>query len=447
MKVVIAGAGEVGTHLAKMLSRERHDIVIMDEDDEKLAFVHSGFDIQPAVGNPTSLGDLEKARVKTADLFVSVTPEEATNITACMLAANLGAQKTFARINNYEYLLPKNRELFEKIGVGSMIYPEMLAAKEIVAAVRRPWTRQYWELFGGSLILLGVKIRENAPIVGRPLFELLANNRKMYHVVAIRRDNDEMIIPRGQDTIRADDLVFISTMREYEEEVRISAGKHGPDIRHIVIMGGSRIACRACQYLPDHIQIKIIESNREKGIHLSETLPRNVLVIYGDARDTDLLLQEGIQKTQAFIALTDNSSNNMLACMAAKRFGVYKTIAQVENLDYIPLATRMDIGSIINKKLIAASHIYQFLLDADVANIKCLAIANANVAELVAHADSHVTRKQVKDLNLPKDMTLGGLIRNGKPMMVEGDTQICADDRVMVFCLESAMSKLKKYFN
>ncbi|MDR1332496.1 MAG: Trk system potassium transporter TrkA [Tannerella sp.] len=446
MKVVIAGAGEVGTHLAKMLSRERHDIVIMDEDDEKLAFAHSGFDIQPVVGNPTSPKDLEDARVKKADLFVSVTPEEATNITACMLASNLGAQKTFARINNYEYLLPKNRDLFEKIGVGSMIYPEMLAAKEIVAAVERPWTRQYWELFGGRLILIGVKVREQAPVVGKPLYELLANNRKMYHIVAINRDN-EMIIPRGRDVIQADDLVFISTMREYEKDVRLFTGKHGPEIKNVMIMGGSRIAYRTSQYLPDHIQIKIIESNREKSIYLSETLPRNVLIIYGDARDTDLLMQEGIRQTQAFIALTDDSSNNMLACMAAKRFGVYKTIAQVENIDYIPLAARMDIGAVINKKLIAASHIYQFLLDADVSNIKCLAIANANVAELVAHRDSYVTRRQVKDLDLPHDMTLGGLIRAGEPVMVEGDTQICADDRVMVFCLDSAMSKLKKYFN
>ncbi|MDR2120819.1 MAG: Trk system potassium transporter TrkA [Tannerella sp.] len=446
MKVVIAGAGEVGTHLAKMLSREHHDIVIIDEDDEKLAFVNSGFDILPIVGNPTSLKDLESARVKTADLFVSVTPEETANITACMLASTLGVQKTFARINNYEYLLPKNKELFERIGVSSMIYPEMLAAKEIVVSVKRPWTRQYWELFGGSLILIGVKIREKAPVVGKPLYELLANNKKMYHIVAIKRDN-EMIIPRGQDFIQVDDLVFISTMRRYEEEVRISTGKHGPEIKNIVIMGGSRIAYRTCQYLPNHIQIKIIESNREKGIHLSETLPDNVLIINGDARDTDLLLQEGIQKTQAFIALTDDSSNNILACMAAKRFGVYKTIAQVENIDYIPLATNMDIGAIINKKLIAASHIYQFLLDADISNVKCLAIANANVAELIAHQHSYIISKRIKDLNLPKDMTLGGLIRDGEPMMVEGDTQICANDRVMVFCLDSAMSKLKKYFN
>jgi trk system potassium uptake protein TrkA len=446
MKIVIAGAGEVGTHLAKMLSQERHDITVMDENEERLAFfARSGVEILPVAGNPISPTALEKARVKQADLFVSVMPEEATNITACMLAANMGAQKTFARINNYEYLLPRNRELFEKIGVSSMIYPEMLAAKEIVTCIKKPWTRQYWELFGGALILIGVKVRENAVIVNRQLSELFTHTRRRYHIVAIQREN-RMIIPRGSDCIRSEDLVFISTTREYEDEVRVLAGKDSPDVKSIIIMGGSRIAIRASQYLPDNIQIKIFETSRDKSVTLSETLPENVLIINGDARDTDLLRQEGIQCSQAFAALTENASSNILACLAAKRFGVYKTIAQVENIDYIPLAVKMDIGAVINKKLIAASHIYQFLLNADVANVKCMAFSNANAAELIARPGSYITRKQIKDLNLPEDMTLGGLIRNGQPMIIEGNTLIQANDHVMVFCFNSAMSKLKKYF-
>jgi trk system potassium uptake protein TrkA len=446
MKIVIAGAGEVGTHLAKMLSQERHDITVMDENEERLSFFErSDVEILPIRGNPISPTALEKARVKQADLFVSVTPEEATNITACMLAANLGAQKTFARINNYEYLLPKNRELFETIGVGSMIYPEMLAANEIVTSIKKPWTRQYWELFGGTLILIGVKVRENARIVNRQLLELFTNDRRRYHIVAIQREN-RMIIPRGPDCIRPEDLVFFSTTKEHEDEVRVLAGKDNPDVKNIFIMGGSRIAIRASQYLPDNIRIKIFETSRDKSVTLSETLPENVMIIHGDARDTDLLRQEGIQHAQAFAALTENASSNILACLAAKRFGVHKTIAQVENIDYIPLAVKMDIGAIINKKLIAASHIYQFLLNADVSNVKCLAFSNGNVAELIARPQSYITKKQIKDLNLPEDMTLGGLIRDGEPQIIEGNTLLQPNDRVMVFCLNSAMSKLKKYF-
>lgn len=447
MKIVIAGAGDVGTHLAKMLSREQHDIVVMDEDESHLAFARSGLEVLPVVGNPTSLSDLQNANVKQADLFVCVTPEESKNITACMLASNLGAHKTFARINNYEYLLPKNKELFESIGVSSMIYPEMLAAKEIVASIKRPWTRQFWELLGGELLLIGVKVRDNATIVNQKLTELTETNaQKSFHIVAIKRDH-QIIIPKGSDHIQSEDLVFISTTREYVEEVRNFTGKDNPDVKNIIIMGGSRIAIRTSQYLPDNIQIKIIEADRSKCIQLSETLPKNVMIINGDARDTELLLQEGIRQSQAFIALTENASTNILACLAAKRFGVFKTIAQIENIDYIQMAAKLDIGSIINKKLIAASHIYQFLLDADVSNVKCMAFANANVAELIARPHSLITKRKVRDLHLPKDMTLGGLIRNGAPMMVEGDTQVQENDHVMVLCLDSAMHKLKKYFS
>ena len=362
-----------------------------------------------------------------------------------MLASKLGAKKTLARINNYEYLLPENRKLFENMGIYSMIYPEMLAAKEIVAAIHRPWTRQYWELFGGVLMLVGVKIRDNSILVNKRLSELL-NEQKLYHIVAIKRQN-ETIIPRGNDKIESGDIVFFTTTQNHLEDVRLHAGKRNPEVKKVIIMGGSRIATRVCQYLPSNIRVKVIEVDKNKSYSIAEQVPSNVLIINGDGRDMELLLQEGISDSQAFIALTDNSSTNILACLAAKRAGVNKTIAKIENIDYISLAESMDIGTVVNKKLIAASHIYQFLLDADVSNVKCLTFANADVAELVARSRSKITRKQVKDLGLPKDMTLGGLIRNGKPMMIKGDTQIQENDHVVVFCLDTAMRKLEDYFN
>lgn len=447
MKIVIAGAGEVGTHLSKMLSREKHDIIIMDPVEEHLAFTRSGIEVMSIIGNATSLSDLEKAGVKKADLFISVMPDEANNITASILASNIGAEKTIARINNYEYLLPKNKELFERLGIHSMIYPEMLAAKEIVAAVKRPWARQYWELFGGALIMVAVKVMEGAPIVNQRLIDLFLNKVKTYHLVAIKRSHDLMIIPKGDEMVKSGDLLFITTTAKYLEEVRILAGKERPEIKSVIIMGGGHIAVRACQYLPSNVRVKIVEIDRDKCYLLASKVPSNVLIINGDARDTELLMQEDIRDTDAFIALTENSSTNMLACLAAKRFGVYKSVAQIENLDYVPLAEKMDIGSIINKKQLAASHIYQYLLEVDVTNVKCLAIANANVAELIAHPKSRITKRKVRDLRLPVDMTLGGLVRNNVPMMIEGETQIQPDDRVMVFCFDSAMRKLKHYFN
>jgi trk system potassium uptake protein TrkA len=445
MRIIIAGAGEVGTYLAKMLAQEKLDIILLDPDEERLQIPASGAEILPVVGNPVSPRDLTGAGVKGADLFVSVTPEESTNVTACMLAASLGAQKTLARINNYEYLLPKNKELFEHFGISSMIYPEMLAAKEIVSAIHRPWTRQYFELSGGAIILIGVKIRENSQLVNLRLFELPGEN-KLFHIVAIKRKN-ETIIPGGADRILPGDLVFFTTRKEHIKDIQLQAGKENPEVKKIIIMGGSRIALRACQYLPSNIRIRLIEIDKEKSHRIADAVPGNVLVINGDGRDLDLLLQEGIKDSQAFIALTENESTNILACLAAKRYGVVKTVAKIENLDYIPLAENMDIGSVINKKLIAASHIYQFLLDADVSNIKSMAFASADVAELIARPNSRITRKAVKDLHLPKDMTLGGLIRDGEPMMINGNTQIQAFDNVVVFCLDTALRKLEDYFN
>lgn len=444
MKIIIAGAGEVGTHLAKMLSQEKHDIILMDPDEERLVRPGSNSEILPVVGNPTSLHDLENVGITGADLFVCLMPHEATNILACILAANLGVAKTFARINNYEYLLPKNKERFEKLGIDAMIYPEMLAAKEIVTAVRYPWARQYWELFGGALILVGVKVRDNSQMVNKRLDQLKEND-KLYHIVAIRRRN-ETIIPDGTAWVKAGDILFFTTTKDHVNDVRIHAGKGNPEVKKIFIMGASRIALRACQYLPNNIRIKVLETDKETSQSFAEVAPGNVLVINGDGRNTELLIQEGIKDGQAFIALTDNPSTNILACIAAKQFGVFKTIAQVENLDYIPLANNMDVGSVINKKLIAAGNIYQFLLDADVTNMKFLTFSNADVAEVVIKPDSKITKKLVRELKLPKNLTLGGLIRNGEPMMIEGDTQLQANDHVVVFCLESVISDLEKYF-
>ncbi|MDR1500604.1 MAG: Trk system potassium transporter TrkA [Tannerellaceae bacterium] len=446
MKIIIAGAGETGTHLAKMLSKERQDIVLMDADEERLKFAASSAEeIMTMTGSPTSLRDLKEAGASRADLFVSVTTEESTNITACLLASRMGAGKTLARINNYEYLLPKYKEMFEGLGITSMIYPEKLAAEEIVTAINRPWTRQYWELMDGALVIIGVKIRENSRLVNTRLVEIPSEN-KLYHIVAIKHEN-ELYIPNRDSLIESGDILFFTTTREHVNDVRLHAGKDNPEVRKVFIMGASRIALRACQLLPGHIRVKLIEKDKDKSHRIAEMAPGNVLTIHGDGRDMDLLVQEGIKDAQAFVALTGNESTNILACMTAKRFGVIKTISEVENLDYIPLAETMDIGAVINKKLIAAGHIYQFLLDGDISNVKVLTFANANVAELTARQGSKITRKAVKDLNLPSDLTLGGLMRGDQPVIVKGDTLIEAGDRVIVFCMDTAIRKTEDLFN
>nr|WP_320057680.1 Trk system potassium transporter TrkA [uncultured Bacteroides sp.] len=446
MKIIIAGAGAVGTHLAKLLSRERQDIILIDDSEEKLSTLSSNFDLMTVCASPSSISGLKEVGVKDADLFIAVTPDESRNMTACMIASNLGAKKTVARIDNYEYLLPKNKEFFKKLGVDSLIYPEMLAAKEIVSSMRMSWIRQWWEFCGGALILLGTKMRESAEILNIPLQELGDTNTP-YHIVAIKRGN-ETIIPRGNDVIKLYDIVYFTTTKKYIPYIRKIAGKEDyADVRKVMIMGGSRIAVRTAQYVPDYMQVKIVEHDVNRCNRLTELLDDKVMIINGDGRDMDLLTEEGMKNTEAFVALTENSETNILACLAAKRMGVSKTVAEVENIDYISMAESLDIGTVINKKMIAASHIYQMMLDADVSNVKSLTFANAEVAEFTVKSDSKVAKHLVKDLGLPKGATIGGLIRNGEGVVVTGDTLIRAGDHVVVFCLNMMIKKIEKFFN
>ena len=446
MKIIIAGAGAVGTHLAKLLSGEKQDIILMDDDEEKLSKLDADFDLMTVAASPSSIAGLKESGVAGANLFVAVTPDESRNMTACMLATNLGAKKTVARIDNYEYLLPKHKEFFQKLGVDSLIYPEMLAAKEIVASVRMSWIRQWWEFCGGALILIGTKMRETAEILDIPLSKIGGPNTP-FHIVAIKRGN-ETIIPRGDDVVKLYDIVYFTTTKKYIPYIRKIAGKEDyADVRNVMIMGGSRIAVRTAQYVPDYMQVKIIENDYIRCNRLTELLDDKVMIINGDGRDMNLLVEEGIKNTEAFVALTGNSETNILACLAAKRRGGRKTVAEVENIDYISMAESLDIGTVINKKMIAASHIYQMMLDADVSNVKCLTFANADVAEFTVNEHSKVTKHLVKDLGLPKGATIGGLIRKGEGIVVTGDTQILPNDHVVVFCLGMMIKKVEKYFN
>ena len=445
MKVVIVGAGAVGTHLSKLLSREHKDCVLIDDNEERLSTL-SEYDVMTYNASPTSIQALKEAGVQNADLFVGVTPEETTNITACILAHSLGAKKTVARIDNYEYLSPQNRELFKQAGIDSLIYPEVLAAIDINNGLKLSWVRQRWDVHDGALTLLGIKLRETAEILNQPLRELSGPDDP-YHVVAIRRGEDT-IIPGGLDELRVGDLAYFMTTQEYIPYIRKIVGKeHYADVKNVIVMGGDKTSVRAALTAPDYMNIKIIEKNAERCERLNELLgDSDTMVIHGDGRDLGLLEEEGIRNTQAFVALTGNAETNILACLTAKRLGVRKTVAMVENLDYVKMAEELDIGTIINKMTIAASHIFQMLLEADVDNLRSLMLVDSEVAEFTAAEGSRVTKKLVKELGLPTGVTIGGLVRNGVGMLVNGNSQIEAGDSVMVFCHEAKLNSVEKFF-
>lgn len=446
MKIIIAGAGAVGTHLAKLLSREQHDITVIDENIDKLGDLGVNFDLLTLCASPLSIDTLRNADADKADLFIAVTPDEAHNMVCCMLASKLGAKKTVARIDSYEYTKPKNGELFKSVGINSVIYPEMLAGKEIMHNMKHGWVRQWFEIQQGKLVMLGVKVRSNATILSKPLRELFVPETP-FHIVAVKR-GDETLIPRGNDILQAGDVVYFMTMPEHVDAIRIMAGKeHYPDVKNIFIMGGSSTAVHVVWNMPDYMHAKIFEPDPKRCERLNELIdnPR-VLIINGDGHDPNLLAEEGIAHAEAFAALSASSEANILACMTAKRLGIRKTLAMVEDTDYISVAENLDIGSIINKKTFAASHIYQMMLKADVTTMKNLIVANADVAEFVVSEGAKITKHPVMELKLPSDVALGGLVRQGKGYLINGRTQILPGDTVVTFCLENTIKRLEKYF-
>ena len=449
MKIVIAGAGAVGTHLAELLSKEDQDIILIDENPEKTAFLadSGNYDLMTLNVPPTSITGQKEAGVPHADLFIAVTPEESCNITCCMLAHTLGAKKTVARVDNSEYVQPQYQEFFRKMGIDSVIYPEILAAEEIVEGLKRSWVRQYWEVHGGALIMLGIKLREESKaLYGKPLRELCKPGTP-YHIVLIKRD-DNTIIPGGNDELKNGDIAYFMTTRKEIANIRKLVGKENyAEVKNVMIMGGDKTTVHVVHRKPDYMNMRVIEQSSERCDRLSELLEDDdVMIFNGDGRDTSVLVDEGIRDCQAFAALTSETETNILACLTAKRMGVRKTVAMVENMDYVNMAEKLDIGTIINKKKIAASHIYQMMLNTDVANVKCLTIADADVAEFIAGEGSLITQGLGKDQYLPSGVTLGGLVRDGVGYPIYGNTQIMAGDSVVVFSKSTLIKKLDRYF-
>lgn len=445
MKIVIAGAGEVGTHLSRQLSYEEQDITLLDRDASKLRAIDATCNLMTVQGSPVSFDSLREARVENCDLFIAVTPFETDNVIACEMAKSLGARRTVARIDNYEFMDARNVEFFTRMGVNTMIYPEYLAALEIKTALERNWVRHWFELHDGEIIVVGIKLRDNAKIAGMQLKEF-AQREHYFHVSAIRRRH-QIIIPRGEDRLMPNDILYFTTTREHVAELCDLCGKHQQRIQKVLIMGGSRIAVRLVNMLSggSRYKFKIIEQDHKRCIKLAERCPE-AEIVHGDGRDIEVLRDEGIEDIDAFIALTGSSETNILSCLTAKETGVKKTVAEVEDIQFIPEAENLNIGTIINKKLLASSRIFQILLDSDTHDSRCLALADAEVAEIEVKTRSKITKAPVRELSLSHDMTIGGLIRDGRGMLVSGSTLIMPGDHVVVFCLQGALHKVEKLF-
>ena len=444
MKIIIAGAGEVGRHLAKMLSNENQDVVLVDKDQSRLDVIDQTYNLMTSIGNTYSIQSLQEINVADADLFIGVTPYETDNITSCAIAKQLGATRTVARIDNSEFLKGCNGDILHDVGVDYLIYPENVAANEIATSLNHNWARYWGELHDGKLLLIGVKLRdENLPLLNVKIKDLPVTTHD-FHIAAIKRSN-ETIIPNGDTIIQQDDIVYFITTPHYIQEVRNLCGKTKRVIKKVLVMGGSRIANRFATLYSDKFHIKIIDNDMDRCEELATKLP-DCEIVFGDGRDIEVLRENNIFQYDAFLAMTGSSETNILACMTAKEFNVRKTVADVENLQFVSLAENLNIGTIINKKLLASSHIYNILLDSDQSNSRFLSLADADVAEIQAKPGSRITKAPVRSLKLPFGMTLAGLIRHGQASLIDGSTQIEPGDYVVLFTLQGTLEKIEKWF-
>lgn len=451
MKIVISGAGEVGSHLAKMLSSEANDITVIDSDQERLEALASNTDIITVEGNPSAIRTLSEAGVAEADLFIAVNPSDSqdVNVVSAILAKKLGSKKVTARINNEEYLSYENKYLFTEMGIDLMFYPEKIAAGEIIDLLKRTAATDSLDFARGKLQVAVFKLEEESPLIGMNMAEfsnVAAEEGQKFRVVAISR-NDNTIIPKFDTKFKYHDLVFIISKREGMDMLMKYIGKRNIEVNNLMILGGSPIGEMVAKQLSRQMDsIKMIEMNKEKCIDLSEKLPGNVIVVNGDGRNSDMLQDEAIREYDAFVAVTNNSETNILACVAAKRLGVERTIAEVENLEYIRLAESMGVDAVINKKLITAGRIFKFTLSNKVRFIKYMSGTNAEVLEFIVAPDTAITKQPLKDMNFPKNAIVGGVIRGNESFIAVGDTHIQAYDRVAVFALPEAVKEVDKFF-
>jgi trk system potassium uptake protein len=445
MRIIIAGMGDVGYHLAKQLSQESHDIIAIDTSQQRLSYTDSMTDVLTITGSSTSIKTLMDAKADKADLLVAVTSSEEVNITTAILGKKLGAKKTIARIGNSEYNDPEVGINFSEIGVDYMIYPEELAAMETVNLILRTAATDILEFEKGKLTVMGLRLDKNAPVIHKKMYEVTEEyHTNDFRVVAIYR-NFKTIIPSGNDRFLPNDQVFVITTPKGIETVLKLSGKENLKFENIMILGGGKIGRRVARLLEETMKVKLIESDEEKSFELADML-KDTLVIKGDGRDIDLLAQEGIVDMDAFIALTEDAETNIITCLMAKHLGVTKTIALVDKVDYVPLTQTIGLDSLINKKLIAANSISRFIRKGEVIAIASLEGIDAEVLEYVASAGSPVVKNKVKDLHFPKDAIIGGVIRGEESFIIIGDSQVRPNDKVVVIALPGSVKKIAKFF-
>ena len=448
MKIIIAGAGEVGFHLAKLLSFESQDITLIDNKKSNLNIAENQLDIKTIEGNSASISVLKEANVENCDLVVSLTTSETTNFTTCFLAKQLGAKRTIARISNSEFIEGSQEIDFSSIGIDELISPESLATEEIKLLIYESAFNNSHDFEDGILKMMGVKLEKNAPFVGKTVMESASVYPGVHFMpIAIKKvGSDNTIIPRGDTVFDLGDQVYFITNHKGLTELYDLLGTEKQNIENIMILGAGRIGSKLARDLSSEgLNVKIIEIDKEKANNLAEEL-NNVMMLNVDGRNVDLLVEENLENMDAFIATTGNSETNIMSCLMAKSKNIKKTIALVENMDYFNLSQSIGIDTLINKKLLAANDIFRFVRKGDIVELAKLNNMDAEIVEFNVSENSKVLNKKIVNLNFPREAIIGGVIRNDEGLIVLGDFEIQLGDRVLVCSSPEALNKVESLF-
>lgn len=443
MNITIVGAGRVGIHLAKYFADEHQDVFLIDNDRSHLSILESDFNLRTFFGEPIDFRTLREANTEKADVFIAVTVNTATNLVTCALAKSLGAKKTIARVDRYDFVEKGNSNVVRNMGVDHVVYPDYLAALSVISSLDHSWSYGWNDFDNGSIIMTAVTVEETSPISGSLLKDMYKESRTM-HVSALKRGS-KTIIPHGEDRILPNDILYVTTIPDGIEKVRTITGKEEKIIRRVILLGGSAVAELTAKLADKRYSFVIVDKNLERCRRLAENCP-DAEVIYGDGSEQDVLEEAGINSCDAFVALTDNSESNILGCINALDSGVNRTVAEVEKEQYITKAESFRIGAIINKPIITANAIFQIILDSNLSSSKCFAMKDAEVAKMEIKENSSLTKQPVKDLKLPKELNFAGVIKKGKGEIVTGNTVFEPGDNVIVFCLNGSLDKVERLF-
>ncbi len=448
MRIIIAGAGEVGFHLAKLLSYESQNITLIDSNKESLTYADSHLDIKVLKGDATSISVLREAKVESSDLVIGVTSSETTNITLCLLAKQMGCKKTIARISNIEFIDNKELIKFSELGIDELISPEELAATEIQLLLNKSAFFDTYEFEEGALIMVGVVLPKGAPFIGKTVKDAAHIFPELHFMpIAMQRLGTQYtLMPRGDTVFKENDQVYFVTDRKGVDELYKLTGKKKEEIKNVMILGGSKVGFNAARDLcSKKFNVKLIEKNKEKAFDISDSLP-NALVINGDGRNVELLEEESLESMDAFIAVTGNSETNIMSCLMARSKNIKKTIALVENMDYFQLSQSIGVDTLINKKLLAANNIFRYIRRGEVVALTRLNNLNAEILEFEVKATSRVNGKAIREIEFPRSAIIGGIVRGGVGNIALGDFRIQEGDRVVVCCLPDSIAKIERLF-